>query len=58
MSAHAIRIFVAGPNGMVGSALVLFLSTTPANEISTAKRSELDLLNQAAVNAFFCTWPV
>jgi GDP-L-fucose synthase len=53
MSHPRQRIFVAGHKGMVGSALVRLLSTNPANEIITAKRSELDLLNQAAVNAFF-----
>lgn len=53
MGAQATRIFVAGHKGMVGSALVRLLSTNPANEIITASRTDLDLLNQAAVNAFF-----
>lgn len=53
MSSQKTRIFVAGHKGMVGSALVRLLSTNPDNEIITASRTELDLLNQAAVNAFF-----
>ncbi len=44
---------MAGHKGMVGSALVRLLSTNPANVIITASRTELDLLNQAAVNVFF-----
>lgn len=53
MSVQATRIFVAGHKGMVGRALVRLLSTNPTNEIITASRTDLDLLNQAAVNAFF-----
>ncbi|WP_090043501.1 GDP-L-fucose synthase [Limnohabitans sp. 2KL-27] len=53
MSSKKTRIFVAGYNGMVGSALVRLLSTNPDNEIITSTRNDLDLLNQAAVNAFF-----
>jgi GDP-L-fucose synthase len=53
MISKKTRIFVAGHKGMVGSALVRLLSTNPDNEIITASRTELDLLNQAAVNAFF-----
>jgi len=53
MSHPRKRIFVAGHKGMVGSALLRLLSTNPANEIITASRIELDLLNQASVNAFF-----
>jgi GDP-L-fucose synthase len=51
--AQTTRIFVAGHKGMVGSALVRLLSTDPNNHIATADRAELDLLNQAAVQAFF-----
>ncbi|WP_111638650.1 GDP-L-fucose synthase [Marinomonas shanghaiensis] len=47
------RIFVAGHNGMVGSALVRQLSQDPNNEIITADRTELDLTNQQAVQNFF-----
>jgi len=53
MSNQARRIFVAGHNGMVGSALVRLLSKDPDNQLITASRNELDLLNQAAVQAFF-----
>lgn len=47
------RIFVAGHNGMVGSAIVRQLSARDDVEIITRSRSELDLVNQAAVNQFF-----
>lgn len=47
------RIFVAGHRGMVGGALVRLLRKDPFNEIITADRSQLDLLNQAAVQTFF-----
>lgn len=46
-------IFVSGHRGMVGSAIVRQLSKDPVNTIITATRSELDLINQQAVNAFF-----
>ncbi len=46
-------IFVSGHRGMVGSAIVRQLSKNPVNQIVTATRSELDLINQQAVNAFF-----
>ncbi|EAA7246116.1 GDP-L-fucose synthase [Salmonella enterica] len=47
------RIFIAGHNGMVGSALVRKLSQQPHNEIITKNRDQLDLLSQQAVNDFF-----
>ena len=47
------RIYVAGHNGMVGSALVRKLKTLGYSEIITRSRKELDLTNQAAVNTFF-----
>ncbi|MCE1174976.1 MAG: GDP-L-fucose synthase [Propionibacteriales bacterium] len=47
------RVFVAGHRGMVGSAIVRLLSTDPEVELVTATRSELDLIDQAAVRAFF-----
>ncbi|WP_436322958.1 GDP-L-fucose synthase [Vibrio cidicii] len=47
------RIFVAGHNGMVGSAIVRQLAQRDDVEIITRSRSELDLLNQNAVNDFF-----
>ena len=47
-----LRIFIAGHNGMVGSALVRILKNYDV-EIITKTRSELDLLNQNDVNSFF-----
>lgn len=49
------RIFVAGHKGMVGAAIVRQLSKNPSNQIVTATRTELDLLNQQAVNDFFAS---
>ncbi|RLA43648.1 MAG: GDP-L-fucose synthase [Gammaproteobacteria bacterium] len=49
----AKRIFVAGHNGMVGSALVRQLAIDPSNEIVTRSRAELDLCNQQSVVDFF-----
>jgi GDP-L-fucose synthase len=45
-------IFVAGHRGMVGSAIVRRLQNLGYRNIVTAPRSELDLLDQAAVRAF------
>ena len=47
------KIFVAGHNGMVGSAIVRRLKNLGASQIVTANRSELDLTNQPEVNDFF-----
>lgn len=49
------RIFVAGHKGMVGSAIVRQLSQDPHNQIITAKRAELDLVNQQSVSDFFAS---
>jgi len=46
------RIFIAGHNGMVGSALVRHLNDYNV-KIVTKNRSELDLLNQKDVQNFF-----
>lgn len=46
-------IFVAGHNGMVGSAIVRALKKKGFSNILTASRKELDLLNQKAVSDFF-----
>jgi len=46
-------IFVAGHRGMVGSAIVRQLQTKGYQNILTATHAELDLCNQAAVQAFF-----
>ena len=48
-----MNIFIAGHRGMVGSAIVRALSSNSENNIITAKRSTLDLLNQDSVNNFF-----
>lgn len=47
------RVFVAGHQGMVGSAIVRALEKSGDAEIITRTRSELDLLDQAAVFRFF-----
>lgn len=53
------KIYVAGHRGMVGSAIVRQLqsvpcgSVAPATNIITRTHAELDLTNQAAVQAFF-----
>lgn len=49
------RIFVAGHNGMVGSAIVRQLQGKPEVELVLRDRSELDLVNQQAVQKFFVT---
>ena len=46
-------IFVAGHRGMVGSAVVRRLSEAGFGKILTRSRAELDLLDRAAVRAFF-----
>ncbi|MCG6267262.1 GDP-L-fucose synthase [Vibrio furnissii] len=47
------KVFVAGHKGMVGSAIVRQLRTRDDIEVITRSRSELDLLDQRAVNTFF-----
>ncbi|WP_044874951.1 GDP-L-fucose synthase [Pseudomonas sp. LFM046] len=46
-------IFVAGHRGMVGSAIVRRLKAVGYNNIVTADRDQLDLLDQSAVRDFF-----
>lgn len=46
-------IFVAGHNGMVGSAIVRKLQTQGYTNLLLRSRAELDLRNQSAVDAFF-----
>ena len=48
-----MKIFVAGHKGMVGNALVRILKRNPINEIITKTKSELNLLDQKAVQIFF-----
>jgi len=47
------KVFVAGHNGMVGSAIVRKLSLDTNIELVLAFRSELDLLDESAVARFF-----
>ena len=47
------RIFVAGHRGLVGSAIVRALKKRGYNNILTRTHAELDLIDQAAVRAFF-----
>ena len=47
------RIYVAGHNGMVGSAIVRQLEIEPSVELILRSRRELDLTNQQAVQDFF-----
>jgi GDP-L-fucose synthase len=48
-----VKIYVAGHRGMVGSAIVRRLQTGGYTNILTRTHSELDLLDQDAVQAFF-----
>jgi len=47
------KVYVAGHRGMVGSAIVRQLQAAGSNKIVTRTHAELDLKNQAAVQAFF-----
>ena len=47
------KVFVAGHNGMVGSAIVRQLKELGGVDVITRSRSELNLLNQAEVLNFF-----
>lgn len=48
-----LRIFIAGHNGMVGSAIARRLKIVGDNKLITRTRESLDLLNQKAVQDFF-----
>lgn len=47
------KIYVAGHNGMVGSAIVRKLRSESFDNIITRSSKELDLRNQQAVTDFF-----
>ena len=47
------KIYVAGHRGMVGSAIVRALQSQGQSKLLKRTHAELDLTNQAAVNAFF-----
>jgi GDP-L-fucose synthase len=47
------KIFVAGHNGLVGSAIVRNLKSKGYNNIITANRKQLDLTDQCQVDLFF-----
>lgn len=47
------KIFIAGHNGMVGSAIVRLLEKSGYDNLITADRKVCDLRNQAETNAFF-----
>lgn len=53
MTGATPRVYVAGHGGLVGSALVRRLQQGGYEDIVCRRHSELDLKNQAAVNAFF-----
>ena len=52
------RIFVAGHQGIVGSAIVRRLEQDPSVDIITRGRDDLDLTNQAQVQQFFAETPI
>ena len=47
-----MRIFIAGHNGMVGSAILRLLRSEGGHDLITADRRDLDLKDQAQVRAF------
>ncbi|MGB3311859.1 MAG: NAD-dependent epimerase/dehydratase family protein, partial [Nodosilinea sp.] len=49
------KIYVAGSRGLVGSALVRTLKAQGYENLLLPTSQELDLRNQAAVDAFFAT---
>ncbi len=50
-----MRIYIAGHNGMVGSAILRQLAAKGEHELITATRAQLDLTDQAAVRHFMRT---
>ncbi|MEY4926051.1 MAG: hypothetical protein RI894_487 [Bacteroidota bacterium] len=53
MMQHHAKIYIAGHRGMVGSAIMRKLKSEGFHHIVTRTSQELDLRNQAAVQAFF-----
>jgi len=53
LSDTSARVYVAGHRGMVGSAIVRALETAGFDNIVTRTSADLDLRDQAEVNAFF-----
>ena len=47
------KIYIAGHQGMVGSAIVRQLESRGIDNLITRTRQELDLTDQSAVNEFF-----
>lgn len=47
------KIYIAGHRGMVGSAIIRALSRAGYSHILTASRQDVELTNQASVDAFF-----
>ena len=47
------KYFIAGHNGMVGSAILRKLNSDPFREILTSNKSELNLLNKIEVEKYF-----
>jgi len=52
-SGGRMKLFIAGHQGMVGAALVRRLAREPGTTLVLRTRRELDLQNQAAVEAFY-----
>ncbi|HVS54545.1 MAG TPA: GDP-L-fucose synthase [Opitutaceae bacterium] len=50
-----MKLFIAGHNGMVGSALARRFAREPGVTLVTRPRSKLDLTNQAQVEKFYAT---
>jgi GDP-L-fucose synthase len=50
-----MKLFIAGHNGMVGSALVRRFQREPGVTLLLRRHTELDLTNQAAVETFYAT---
>jgi GDP-L-fucose synthase len=55
MTTNSPKIYVAGHRGMVGAAIVTALQAQGHSNFVTRTHSELDLINQSAVNDFFET---